>query len=168
MLGFTGACVRGVSSFVSNKTKYMQALSANLYFQNLANNSSSLAYLVDTAEDEECKEVLLVYFALYMERNRGLARKELDRRVEQWLQTEFGLKMNFEVSDAIRKLSEKGLLVTQQPTTPDMTAADGALKVFDLPETLRRLDETWDNYFTNSNSNLRPTARLPIGKTRCL
>ena len=39
MFGFIGAAVRGVFGFISRKTKYLHALSSNLYFQNLANNT---------------------------------------------------------------------------------------------------------------------------------
>jgi hypothetical protein len=147
MLGFTGAFIRGVSSFLSNKTRYMQAISANLYFQNLANNSSALAYLVDAAEEEECKELSLVYFILYLAHDQGCRREELDRRTEQWLQTEFGLNVDFEISDALEKLHEKGLLACRGPTASEMPGAEDALKVLDLPAALRRLDETWDNYY---------------------
>jgi hypothetical protein len=148
MFGFTGAFIRGISSFTSNKTRYMQALTANLYFQNLANNGSALAHLVDAAEAEECKELLLVYYILYVERDRDYARDQLGRRVEEWLHAEFGLDVDFEVAAAVRKLQEKGLLLSHPPTTPDLPAADGVLKVPDLPATLRRLDEVWDGYYS--------------------
>jgi hypothetical protein len=150
MCGFAGAFIRGVSSFVSNKTRYMQTLTANLYFQNLANNGSAITHLVDAAEAEECKELSLVYFILYVERDRDYAPKHLDRRIEEWLRTEFGLKVNFEVSDAVQKLRDKGLLI-HRPSTTASPSADGLLKVHDLPATLRLLDETWDNYHACNN-----------------
>ena len=56
--GFLWSAIRSVYSFFSSKTKYMQALSSNLYFQNFANNTSALTQLVDYAETEECKELL--------------------------------------------------------------------------------------------------------------
>jgi hypothetical protein len=150
MFGFTGAFIRGITSFVSNKTRYMQTLTANLYFQNLANNGSALAHLVDAAEVEECKELLLVYFILYVERNQDYGQEQIDRRIEEWLHTEFGLNVDFEVADAVRKLHEKGLLV-HHPSTPNSPSAAGVLKVYDLPATLRRLDEAWDNFYSYNN-----------------
>lgn len=144
--GFTGAFARGVFSFFSQKTRYMQALTASLYFQNLANNSSVLAHLVDCAETEECKELLLAYFLLYVERERDYTMQAFDRRVEQWLKAEFALDTDFEIDDAVRKLEEKELLVRRPAATPGASPAESVLKVLDLPATLRRLEEVWDGF----------------------
>ena len=59
--GFAGACVNGTTNFVSSKRRYMQQLTSSLYFQNLANNQSMLAHVIDSAEGEQCKELLLAY-----------------------------------------------------------------------------------------------------------
>ena len=141
--GFVGAAVRAVFSFFSSKTRYMQALAASLYFQNLANNGTVLAHLVDTAEAEECKELLLAYYVLYADRDRDYTQEGLDRRVEQWLRAEFGLEVDFEVSAAVRKLLDKGLLA-RRPALAGMPLTGDVLKVHDLPSTLYRLDEAWD------------------------
>ena len=147
MFGFIGAAVRGIFGFISRKTKYLHALSSNLYFQNLANNTSALALLGDSAEAEECKELLLAYYILYVERCHDYTQDELDRRVEQWLQTEFGLDVDLEVCDAVRKLVEKDLLVRRPSSGSGSAASDDVLKVYDLPSTLRRLDAVWDAYY---------------------
>ncbi|NUQ65853.1 MAG: DUF3754 domain-containing protein [Pirellulales bacterium] len=149
MSGFAGACVRAVFSFLSSRTRYLQALTTNLYFQNLANNSTALAHLVDAAEAEECKELLLAYYLLYVERDRNYTQEELDRRAEQWLKSTFGLDVDFDVADAVRKLREKDLLVCR----PGGAASSGrqpVLKVYDLSSSLRRMDELWDGYFAYS------------------
>lgn len=173
--GFVGAAIRGFFGFLSSKTKYMQTLSSNLYFQNLANNAGALAQLTDSAEAEEYKELLLAYFILYIERRHDYTQEQLGRRVEQWLQTEFGLSATLDVSDAVQKLSEKNLLVradcpnlrpgdcpdfrpsengtaplraTTSPDSPPLASPPtGVVKVYDLPSSLRRLDAVWDAYF---------------------
>ncbi|MHC4400082.1 MAG: DUF3754 domain-containing protein [Planctomycetota bacterium] len=164
--GCLGAFVKGIFSFLTCKTKYMQTLSSSLYFQNLANNVSALTRLVDAAEAEEAKELLLAYFILYLERGRDYTLRELDKRVEQWLHEQFRIDVDFEAGDAVRKLAEKGLLVEREvPAAPvdddDGKAAQSTpqaagnlqrkiLKVYDLPTTLRRLDAWWDDYFSAS------------------
>jgi hypothetical protein len=173
LLMVVGGCVaaffKGVFSFLTCKTKYMQTLSSSLYFQNLANNASALTRLVDAAEAEEAKELLLAYYLLYLERDRDYTLEELDQRVEEWLREQFDLDVDFEVDDAIRKLIEKDLIV-QRAAQPASTRPPGAaanegtgdpesrepaprriFKVYDLPTALRRLDEWWDNYFTANN-----------------
>ena len=112
--GFAGACVNGVTNFVASKTRYIQKLTTSLYFQNLANNSSMLAHVIDSAEAEQCKELLLAYFLLYVERNRDFTREQLDRRAEQWLATEFGVTVDFDISAAVQKLVDKELVVQRR------------------------------------------------------
>jgi hypothetical protein len=144
LTGCTLAAVKGVFSFLSNKTKYLQALTSNLYFQNLASNASAMAYLVDAAEAEECKELLLAYYLLYVERATDYTEEALDRRIEKWFQEQFSMDVDFEVRDALDKLAEKSLLVRRE------TPAGDVLKVYDLPSALRRLDEVWDGYYPYS------------------
>ena len=155
--GFAGACVNGVTNFVASKTRYIQKLTTSLYFQNLANNSSMLAHVIDSGEAEQCKELLLAYFLLYVERNRDFTREQLDRRAEQWLATEFGVTVDFDISGAVQKLVDKELVV-QRPRSrrTSVRLADGnrspaandpVLKVYDLPSSLHRLDEAWDDCF---------------------
>jgi len=154
LAGFAGAFVKGLFSFFNSKTRYMQALSSNLYFQNLANNTSALALLVDAAESEEAKELLLAYFLLYVERKRDYTPETLDERAQQWLREEFGLEADFEVQDAVRKLIEKGLVVQGERAI---------LKVFDLPTALRRLDRVWDDYFAAGDIDVPAADRLADG-----
>jgi hypothetical protein len=163
LTGFTVALVRGVFSFFSSKARYMQTLTSRLYFQNLANNSSALAHLIDAAEAEECKELLAAYYILYVERDCDYTQEQLDRRVEEWLRTEFNLQVDFEVSDAGRKLCEKGLMVRRTPLAAGRPAAESVLKVYDLPSALRRLDETWDGYYRDNGTRSPGEDRLADG-----
>jgi hypothetical protein len=174
--GFIGAAIRGLFGFLSRKTKYMHALSSNLYFQNLANNASALAHLVDSAEAEEHKELLLAYYILYVERDHDYTRTELGRRVERWLRKEFDLEVHLDVSDAVRKLAEKDLVVHRpaqfsgsgvkgdSPISVDTKTgtvpAAEVLKVYDLPSSLRRLDAVWDAYFSHRGVRLPEQDRL--------
>lgn len=161
MGGFATALVRGVFSFQSSKTRYMQALSSSLYFRSLANNSSALAHLVDAAEDEECKELLAAYYVLYVERDRDYTQEQLDRRVEEWLRSEFGADVDFEVCDAGRMLDDKGLMVRRAASG----APEAVLKVYDLPSALRRLDETWDGYYSDNGTRSAKDDRPADGRS---
>ena len=152
LLAILGGCIaaffKGVFSFLTSKTKYMQTLSSSLYYQSLANNLSALTRLVDSAEDEETKEFLLAYCMLYNDRDQNYTLNELDARVERWLHEEFDLpNVDFEVDDAVRKLVDKELLTLREEIAPDGSTRS-ILKVHDLPTTLKRLDQWWDNYFT--------------------
>jgi len=139
--GFVAATVKASLSFFASKTKYLQTLTANLYFQNLANNRSSLTLLLASAEAEEVKEILLAYYMLYVEREHDYTLQELDHRVEAWLSERLGAAVDFEVNDAVQKLVDKGLVVEREE------GARRVLKVYDLPSTLARLDQAWDDCY---------------------
>ena len=122
------------------KEKHQAKLMKTFYFHNLDNNAGVFDFLVQEAEEEECKEALLAYYFLLTERNANgepFTEEELDRRIEQWMEERFGMTLNFEVDDALRKLEEKKLLVK-----------DGdRYRVPPIDETLIRLDELWDAVF---------------------
>ncbi len=158
--GFAGAFFKGVFSFLTSKTKYMQTLSSSLYYKNLANNVSALTRLVDAAEAEEIKELLLAYFILYSEREASYTMEELDARVEAWLQENFQLRnVDFEMDDAVRKLVDKGLIEVREEAAEDGTTRR-VLKALELPVALDRLDQWWDDYFS---PNGKETVLRPVG-----
>jgi hypothetical protein len=147
-VGFVGAFFKGIFSFLTSKTKYMQTLSSSLYHKNLANNVSALTRLVDAAEAEETKELLLAYYILYSEKEHDYTMHELDERVEAWLHEHFNLPhIDFEVDDAVRKLTEKDLIEVRDQPAEDGTTRQ-VLKAYDLPTALHRLDHWWDVYFS--------------------
>ncbi len=161
--GCIGAMVRAILRFFSCKSNYIKTLTHNLYYQNVANNLSALARLVDSAEAEEVKEALLAYYMLYVERDRDYTTEQLDARIEQWLTLQFSLShVDFEVEDALQKLEAQRLLVGREVTdgevvsqgenagqssSSESAARPRIWKVYDLPTALRRMDQWWDDYF---------------------
>jgi len=126
------------------KEKHQAKLMKTLYFHNLDNNAGVFDFLVHEAEEEECKEALLAYYFLLAERNANgepFTEEELDDRIEQWIEEKFGVHLDFEVDDALRKLEDKKLLVKE---------GDRYL-VPSIDDTLVKLDELWDTIFMYSN-----------------
>lgn len=97
-----------VKNFRSRKLKFVQALTRNLYFKNLANNSSVLFQLIDDAEEEESKEVLLAYYFLLVA-DQPMTAVTLDKRIETWFDEHWEYQLDFEISDALHKLEDMKL-----------------------------------------------------------
>ncbi len=57
------------------------------------------------------------------------------------MREKFGVAMDFEVGDAVRKLEEKGILEHK----------DGRYSVPSIRKTLETLDGLWDNFFPYNN-----------------
>jgi len=132
------------AKYKNTKEKHQARLMKTLYFHNLDNNGGVFDFLVNEAEEEECKEIILAYYFLLAERNASglpFTREELDDRIEEWMQEKFGVAMDFEVGDAVRKLEEKGILEQK----------DGRYSVPSIRKTLETLDGLWDNFFPYNN-----------------
>ncbi len=130
-----GYAARQWGKYKNVKLTFMKTLADNLYFRNLDNNAGVFHHIVDSAEEEECKEALISYYFLL---TSGPASAEvLDQKAEAWLRKQ-GVEVDFEVSDGLRKLRELGLC----------SEGPGGLTVLALGDALSALDKIWDNYFT--------------------
>ena len=125
-----------INKFKNRKIKFMKALSDNLYFKNLDNNTGVFHHLVDTAEEEEFKEAILAYYFLLVE-DRDLTITELDETVELWFENKHNCRINFEIEDALHKL-ERWDLVSRE---------GNIIRRKDLHDAMEQLDKIWDNYF---------------------
>jgi hypothetical protein len=131
-----GFLFKQINKFKNRKIKFMKALSDNLYFKNLDNNTGVFHHLVDTAEEEEFKEAILAYYFLLAE-DRDLTTTELDETVERWFENKHNCRINFEIEDALQKL-ERWNLVNR----------DGnIIRGKNMTDAMQQLDKIWDNYF---------------------
>jgi len=120
------------SNFKNRKIRFMKVLAENLYFKNLDNDAGVLTNIVDYAEESECKEILLVYGELLAHGPKSSDQLQLsiNARLEQ--------KTNFEINDAIKKLTEL-----------DLCRVDKNLyEAVSLTEALDSLDQRWDKLFS--------------------
>ena len=125
------------SGFNKKKLQFVQKLIENLYFKNLDNNEGVYYRLVNEAEKEEVKEVLLAYFYL-LQSTKPLSTKELDTNLEQWVENTWGCNIDFDVDDAMEKLQRLNLVIQENTQFTAVKLADA----------IQQLDHRWDNYFT--------------------
>ncbi len=131
-----GFVFKQVTKFKNRKIRFMKTLSDNLYFKNLDNNAGVFHHLLDSAEEEECKEAILGYYFL-LTATEDLTEEGIDQVIEAWFETNWDCSLDFEVDDALRKLERLKLV-----------RRDGeVLRALSLQEAKRQLDSIWDNYF---------------------
>jgi hypothetical protein len=136
LVGAGAFMVRQYSNYAFRKLKYQKRVSDNIYFKNVNNNAGVFETLINAAEEQETKEVILAYHALLTGGPAAHA-GELDRRIETWLKSAFAVDADFEVSDALEKLEGLGFLVQKE----------GKIAVVPLPDALARLDSLWDRLY---------------------
>ncbi len=133
--------IRQIGKFKNRKMQFMKALADNLYFKNLDNNAGVFHHLIDSAEEEECKEAILAYAFLRRSGATGMTEPALDAAIEAWFHERWKVELDFEVDDALAKLERFGL-----------AARDGELwRPVEIDQALERLDERWDNFFVYAN-----------------
>lgn len=124
------------TSYQKTRENFRKVVARDMYFKGMANDSPVLSYVIDMAESQEIKEAVLAYVFLSSEPN-GLSEVQLDSRIEDWLEQTFNVKVDFEVDDAIAKLSEMNLLRCE----------NGSYTVCDPHMALQILDEYWDGLY---------------------
>ncbi|UUO23878.1 DUF3754 domain-containing protein [Colwellia sp. M166] len=106
---FGGFIFKEWSKFKNRKIKFMKALSDNLYFKNLDNNAGVFHTLIDAAEDEDFKESVLAYSFL-LNCPSGCRSVTIDEQIEHWFKSHYQCELDFEISDALRKLERMQLV----------------------------------------------------------
>jgi len=126
--GTIGYGVRSFYGYLRTKEKYQLSLTESLYYQNLDNNAGVLFRLLDEAEEQEHREVLLGYYFLWSAAPaQGWTEEELDKAIEAWLAGKIGRAIDFEVGDALEKLERMQLV---------QRFADGRLRAVPLPRAI--------------------------------
>lgn len=129
-------------NYKNKKLKFLKGVTDTLFFKNLVCNSGVFHSLVDAAEEEECKEIILAYYHLLTHEN-DLDTSTLDDLIENWFETQHDLALDFDIAKALEKM--KRLAYEGKP----LLWEDGnALKVQPLDEAKTLIDAVWDNIFS--------------------
>lgn len=148
MFGFLLLAMRNAFKLFNRRTAYMKKYSNQLYYHTLASNFAAVNMLVTNAKDQEAKEILLGYFTA-LARADWATEEEIDRDAEAFLFKEFGLEIDFESADALRKLHEKQL-IDKRDADDGQGESNAQYRVKPLDDALRVLDLDWDNFFRHN------------------
>ena len=129
--------VKTYISYQKTREKFQTQVSKDMYFKGQANNSAVINTVVGIGEEQEIKEALLAYFFILLDTEK-YNQQSLDNKVEVWIRQQFSVDIDFEVHDALDKLSNMNLLISE---------SDGYLSVVEPTKALSILDEYWDNIY---------------------
>ncbi len=135
VIGLGGAVFRGAMNFVNKRNKYMVVMAQNLYFHSMADNRGVMIILADRAAEEDVKEEILLYSVLAKTEAKRADLPDIDRGIEKWLQTTFGVDVDFDLEDALDRLLRDGIVRED---------ADGTLVTMPPREAALHLDAKWD------------------------
>jgi hypothetical protein len=129
--------------FKNRKLQFMQSLTQNLYFKNLDNNAGVFYRLANDAEEEECKEALLAYYFLLVTA-QPMEKGVLDKTIEDWFESKWQCRLDFDIGDALDKLLTLGLI----------TESQGMFSASPLSSAIEMLKKWADNYFQSEPQGL--------------
>lgn len=133
-----GFSFRQYSAYKTTRQNYALMLAESLYYQNLDNNAGVLTRLLDEAEEQECREVLLGYYCLWKYAPpQGWTSGQLDDYVEMYLEEKANLKVDFEIGDALDKLERLQLV----------HKSEESYRAVPLDQAVALLDSRWTSLF---------------------
>jgi hypothetical protein len=148
--------MRSFYGYLRTREKYQLNLTRSLYFQNLDNNAGVLYTLLNEAEEQEFREIVLAYWLLWRGGMQSARPSELDEAAEKWLLGRCKLAVDFEVSDALAKLQRLGM-AEQSP--------GGRWRAVAIETALETLDRAWDGQFAYHQA-AKPAEPAPVQKPR--
>ncbi|NES81817.1 MAG: DUF3754 domain-containing protein [Moorea sp. SIO2B7] len=149
-----GFAFKQYSSYQSKQIKFQKDVTETLFFRNMATNSGVFQSLIDAAEEEECKEIILVYYHLMISAV-PLTPEELDNNIEEWMNNKFDTKIDFDINGPLNNLGKiRGKITNdrENEATPKEIPLlsynrDGCCQVLSIDEAKQIIDYVWDNAF---------------------
>ena len=115
----------------------MVKMAQNLYSHALADNLGVMTLLAERAAEEDVKEEILLYALLAKEKVHQSQLPDVDKAIERYLDNTFGIDVNFDVSDALRRLKEEGVVTLDE---------GGYLDTLGPGPAADHIDVLWDRY----------------------
>ena len=154
LLTLGGFCFKQYTQYKNQHIKFQKQVTETLFFKNIANNLGVFQSLVDDAEEEECKEIILVYYHL-LTSNKPLTPKQLDNKIEAWMEQNFDTKIDFDINGPLNNLAKiKGKIISDvksEEEIPEISLLtydiNGCCQVLSIDNAKKLIDHIWDNLF---------------------
>ena len=133
-LAFGGYGYRSYYNYVTKRQNYELKVTKNLYFQLLDSNAGVISRLMDEAEEQQSREVMLGYYCLLKYApEKGWTSQQLDDFIELFFTQHFVKKIDYDVVDGIKKLKSLGLV----------EESETMLKAIPIENALQKLQTKW-------------------------
>lgn len=141
-LSLGGFATQQYIKYKNKRLSFLKQVTETLFFKCLDSGSGVIHKVIDEAEEELCKEMILVIFIL-SNSETGMTEIEIDHAIETWIKQKLNITMDFDVKKALLTLStlsdNKDSIIFQTET--------GHYKLHPLTECKTTIDQLWDNIF---------------------
>ena len=153
---FGGFAFKQFTNYKNKQIKFQKNVTETLFFKNLASNVSVFQSLIDSAEEEECKEIILVYYHL-LTSSKSLTAEQLDDKIEAWMEEKLNTHIDFDIHGPLNNLEAIKASLVNTPSESSipresLLTYDGEhCKVLPLADAKKVIDYLWDNAFLYAN-----------------
>ncbi len=147
---FGGFAFKQYLNYKNKRLKFLKDVTDTLFFKNLVCNAGVFHSLVDAAEEEASKEMLLVIFML-LQHPEGLDTDTLDQYIEQWLGT-YDVTVDFDVHKALKALEN----IQNEAGTALVYSKNQRWHAQSLSTCCTILDQIWDNLYAYNEPHKPP------------
>ena len=160
---FGGFAFKQYLTYKNKHIKFQKDITETLFFRQLGVSLGVFQSIIDEAEEEECKEIILVYYHL-LTSEKPLTAQQLDRKIELWLEENIGCQIDFDIESTINDLREiKGKIINNQGSLNEddqqrsevslvNVTEGGYCRALSLDQAKEVIDYTWDNLFEYANN----------------
>ena len=149
-----GFAFKQYNSYKNKQIKFQKKVTETLFFRNLAINVGVFESLIDAAEEEECKEIILVYYHL-LTNQEAMTPAQLDHAIEEWMAQKFNTTIDFDINGPLGNLQTiRGKIVQEGEKEEEITEVpllsydeQGCCQVLSLDQAKTVIDYVWDNAF---------------------
>jgi hypothetical protein len=147
-----GFVFKQYTSYKNKRLLFQKKVTDTLFFKNLDSNGGVFHALIDAAEEEESKEIILVYYHL-LTSPRPLTVQELDDKIEEWMEHKFGTKIDFDIEGPLGNLQAISGKTSKNRRVMRLLTYDKQKRCHVLPldEAKEVIDYVWDNAFQYAN-----------------
>jgi len=152
VIALGGYAVKQYNSYKNKYIKFQKDVTETLFFRNLVNNAGVFHGIIDAAEEEETKEIILIYYHLLIH-PKPLTSGALDDAIETWFEEKFATKVDFDIEKALANLAEiQGEYIDpktnrRRHSTVLLKDEQNQYTVLPLDATKTIVDYMWDNLF---------------------
>ncbi|MDA7881197.1 TMEM143 family protein [Akkermansiaceae bacterium] len=152
VIALGGIAFKQWGGYRKKRIQLLKDVSEQLFFRNLATNRSVFHRVIDSAEEEEVKEMLLVFYHLITSPAEKLTRETLDAKIEQWMEERFGSVIDYDIDGPLNNLAKlRGPARDVKEVALVEISPNGVLQAVPLEDAKHIIDHRWDNAFSYAN-----------------
>ncbi len=151
-LALGGFAVRQYVKYKSKRLEFLKNVTDVLFFKSLDVCQGTLNAIIDSAEEEQAKEAILIY-CLMLVVNQPCKQEEIQHSINAWIEDEFQVSVELNIQRALQQLQDlQAPLMNGENKALIEKLPDGRFQACEIYTAKYILDYIWDHAFQYANT----------------